>query len=182
MLNPGWSNLEQAFGWNVAGSQLGVWAMVLRAIVVFTFAIVLLRCSDRRSIGHNASFDVVLGVIFGSVLSRAINGSAPLLPTLAASIAMVALHRFYGTLAFHSHRVSQLVKGRDRLLVKDGKVDYEEMKRAKITLDDLLENMRLHGNVNQLAGVQEARLERSGSISVVFVKRPRATDTQGDGK
>lgn len=142
-----------------------------RAVVVFLCSFVLVRIADRRFLGRSAGLDIVLAIIFGSVMSRAVNGSAPLGSTLSAGLTLAVLHRVLAFLACRSHFLSVLLKGRDRLLVRDGKVDEAQLRRADFTADDLLENLRLRGNVDQPQDVAEARLERNGQISVVHRRR-----------
>jgi uncharacterized membrane protein YcaP (DUF421 family) len=65
------------------------------------------------------------------------------------------------------HFVSNLLKGRDRLLVKDGQILRKNMLREDISHGDLEEGLRVAGNVNSFEEVKEVRMERSGQISVV---------------
>jgi uncharacterized membrane protein YcaP (DUF421 family) len=164
------SFLDRLLGLSREALELEARQMIWRAVVVFSFAIFLARVAGRRMLAHNAGFDIVLLVILGSVLSRAINGQAAFFPTLAASAGLVALHYVVATLSFNFHWFSQFVKGRAQTLVRDGKVDREQMRRAKFTDDDLDENLRLNGGVDSTDHVAEARLERNGSISVVKVR------------
>jgi uncharacterized membrane protein YcaP (DUF421 family) len=145
--------------------------MAWRTLVVFFCAVLLARLGARRLLSHNAGFDIMVAVVLGSVLSRAINGQSAFFPTLGASALLVGLHHLLATLAFHSHWFSQLVKGKPQVLVRDGKLDRREMSRSKITDHDLDENLRLHGNVRDAADVAEARLERNGAVSVVKAER-----------
>ena len=66
--------MDSLLGLHTPPSDLTFLQMGLRGVVVFLFGIVLFRLADRRFIGSNAGFDVLLGVVLGSVLSRAING------------------------------------------------------------------------------------------------------------
>jgi uncharacterized membrane protein YcaP (DUF421 family) len=175
--------IERLLGLNLGPSELDFDHMAWRGVIVFCFAVFLVRLGARRLLAHNAGFDIMVAVILGSVLSRAINGESAFFPTLGASALLVLLHHVLATLTFHSHWFSQVVKGRAHVLVRDGKVDRDEMCRSKITHDDLDENLRLHGNVSELAQVAEARLERNGAVSVVkSVKQERdSTPTRGMG-
>lgn len=161
---------DRALGLQVQAKDLDFSQMAARAFVVFCAAIVLARIADRRFMGRSACFDFMLGVILGSVLSRGINGQASFLPTLGASALLVIFHRIVGTIAFHSHHFSRWVKGTERVLVRQGQVDPNEMRRNRITFDDLCENLRLNANTEKVEEVAEARLERSGTISVVKMK------------
>lgn len=163
--------LSDLLGLGLTSPTLAPGQTAARAVVVFLASLVLVRIADRRFLGRSAGFDIVLAIIFGSVMSRAINGSAPLGSTLSAGLMLALLHRLLAFVACRSHLVSVLLKGRDRLLVRDGKVDRAELQRADFTEDDLLENLRLSGNVGHPQDVAEARLERNGQISVVHRRR-----------
>ena len=65
------------------------------------------------------------------------------------------------------HFLSNLLKGTDLMLYKDGTIQKENMLKADITNGDLEEGIRLAANVNALQKVSEVRMERSGQISVV---------------
>jgi uncharacterized membrane protein YcaP (DUF421 family) len=165
---------DHLLGLHLDATELAFGQMAARGFIVFCFAIVLVRIGARRLLAHGAGFDIMVAIVLGSVLSRAINGQAAFFPTLGVSVLLVALHHLLATLAFHSHWVSQQVKGRTRILVRDGQIDRGEMGRSKITDDDLDENLRLHGNVRRISEVAEARLERNGEVSVV---KKNATDS-----
>jgi uncharacterized membrane protein YcaP (DUF421 family) len=162
--------LDRALGLSLQSHELGFGHMAARCFVVFCLGVILSRVGDRRMLAHNAGFDIVLLVILGSVLSRGINGQAAFFPTLGASAVLVLLHDLLGRLALRFHVVSQWVKGKPDVLVRNGVVDQAAMRRNKITEDDLDENLRLNGNVVGTDDVAEARLERNGSVSVVKVK------------
>jgi uncharacterized membrane protein YcaP (DUF421 family) len=164
--------VDKMLGLSVAASDLHFSHMALRAFVVFSFGVMLARLADRRMLGHNAGFDIMLLVVLGSVLSRAVNGQAAFFPTLGASVVLVALHHVLGSLAFRYPMISKFVKGRPDVLVHDGKIDEAALRRNNITPDDLDENLRLNGNENGTGDIAEARLERNGSISVVKAKGP----------
>jgi uncharacterized membrane protein YcaP (DUF421 family) len=159
--------LDQTLGLRVPPQDLSFTQMGGRALLVFLFGVVLIRVADRRFLGRNAGFDVLLGIVLGSVLSRAVNGQASFFPTLFSCAFLVALHRLLSTLAVHYHVVAWLTKGSARVLVRNGRVDHAELRASKLSEDDLEENLRLNGNLSEAKSVAEARLERNGQVSVI---------------
>jgi uncharacterized membrane protein YcaP (DUF421 family) len=141
--------------------------MVARALVVFVFAILIVRLGKKRFISENTAFDVILGVMLGSILSRAITGQSPFFPTLGASLFLVGLHWLFARLAVRWDAFGSLIKGHTRVLVRDGTVDWEAMRRSNLSRNDLLEACRLQANLVAWDRVKEARLERNGEISIV---------------
>ncbi len=147
--------------------ELNVMQMAARAVVVYVTALLMLRLGEKRFLGKNTAFDVILGIILGSVVSRAITGSTAFFPTLGAGLVLILLHWLFAVLAFHSDWFGTWIKGNARLLVKDGQIDWTAMRKSSISEKDLISALRSQANISTLDEVQEARLERSGDISVL---------------
>ncbi|MBE0531144.1 MAG: DUF421 domain-containing protein [Rhodospirillales bacterium] len=161
---------NQVFGSGTDGTL--TWAqMSARGVLISIYAIVLLRVSARRALGHDTAMDFVVAVIVGSALSRALTGNAALLPTLAAAAVIVGVHSLIAALAVHWGWLSRLAKGRPTRLIEAGKIDWRRARRALIGEGDLEEELRLHG-VSGIEAVESAHLERNGRISIV--KRSQA--------
>jgi uncharacterized membrane protein YcaP (DUF421 family) len=175
--------LKNLLGLSLDPTELELRHMAWRSAIVFLWAIIAARLADRRFLGASAIFDVMMSVIFASVLSRAINGDAAFFPSMGAALVLVLLHRALGILAFNFHKISVLLKGRQHVLVRNGQVDQAAMRRNRITADDLEENLRVFGNLKNLDQVAEARLERSGTISVVHADdKPGTVESQRQEK
>ena len=142
----------------------------LRALLVFSVAIAVVRVADKRFLSRKTAFDVVLGLILASMMARAVNGSAPLGPTLVGSFVLIFAHRFLAFVSRQSHFFGKLVKGNDELVIENGEVLEEALKKHNFTERDLLEDLRLEG-VRSPREVESARIERSGDLSVI--KKPK---------
>lgn len=169
--------LNELLGLDRTAADLSLAQMALRALFVFPCALVMTRLAGKRFLGRSAGFDIVLAIIFGSVISRAINGQAGFFPTLGAALVLVLFHRLIAIATLRSHFFSVLIKGRECVIIRDGRIDQDKLRQAEFTPDDLLENLRLRGNVGDITEVAEARLERNGQISVVHRRKP---DFAGD--
>lgn len=168
--------ISWAFG--LEAETLNVWQMGLRAAVIYGTALIMVRVvGDRRFIGKYAATDVLLGVILGSTLSRAINGAAPYFETLGAALVLVGTHGVVSALAFHFERFDVWVKGKPRTLIRQGHVIYQAMRKSHISYRDLESSLRLKGKITEATQVEMARLESNGEISVIpKPKPPRAIE------
>lgn len=150
--------------------------MALRAIAIYAIMLVLVRLASKRFLSKASAFDVIVAIMLGSITSRAINGSAPFLPTIVASVALLGLHWLFATLAAHTS-FGSLVKGEPRLLVKDGEIQDDGMREAKLSENDLKEALRLQAGDPDLSNIKRAYLERSGRISIIpFKTEPQVLD------
>ena len=171
-----WATLRWALGLDVAPNAITVGQMSLRALVVFLVAISLVRLGNKRFLGKNTPLDIILAVIFGSTISRAITGNAPFVPTLVASLVLVLVHWALAALSFHVPGVGTLVKGHERTLIRDGALQWDALRKAHITEHDVHEALRTKGHAADIDAVESAHLERSGEISIIPRKeRPPAS-------
>ena len=139
----------------------------LRGVVVFVAALVIVRFGDRRFLSQKTAFDAVPGFILASMLARAVNGTAAFFPTLGGGLVLVVLHRLLALCSRRSHAFGVLIKGRSDVIVRDGALDEAAARRNRLSEHDVLEDLRLNGNVAELRDVLLAVLERNGHISVV---------------
>lgn len=153
-------------GVGLEAKDLSATQMALRAALIYVVTLVCIRLAKKRFLAGASAFDVVVGIIIGSIASRTITGNAPLLPSTAAAAAIVAMHWLFSGLAVRSHGFGKLIKGSSRLLVQDGQVDEETLRGVHMSQRDLEEALRQQG-VKDVQRVEEAHLERDGSISVI---------------
>ncbi|RNI23740.1 DUF421 domain-containing protein [Rufibacter latericius] len=145
--------------------------MSIRAVLVFFISLGYVRLANKRIFGQQSAFDIVLGIMYGSIMSRAITGTSPFFPTLAAGLVLVMLHRMLAAVAYrfgHGHGISNFIKGKTAALVKDGKLLKDDMRAHSITENDIVETMRSQGGPMDIGKIDTACLERSGKISIVY--------------
>lgn len=161
------SSLSHALGLDLAGEELGAGQMVLRAAIVYGITLLLLRAGKKRFMGQHTALDIVMIIVLGSVISRAVNGSAPFWPTVAASLALIAAHRITAWVAVHSKAVAHFAEGDSTPLMRDGKLDREAMRHHDITERDLRIAMRSQLHTEDLHQARDVYLEPNGKFSIV---------------
>jgi uncharacterized membrane protein YcaP (DUF421 family) len=161
------ADLSSTLGLSRNAADLTFIQISLRGLIVFVATLAIVRWGDRRFLSQKTAFDAVLGFILASMLARAVNGTAAFFPTLGGSFVLVTLHRVLASWSRRSHAVGLLIKGRSDVIVRDGALDDEAARRNRLSEHDVLEDLRLNGNVAEIRDVLLAVLERNGQISVV---------------
>ncbi len=150
--------------------------MALRTLIIYAATLALIRLGSKRFLSQATAFDVIVGIMLGSVMSRAINSSAPLVPTLAAGVALVGMHWLLAFLASRT-RFGSAVKGEPVLLIKDGQIQQPGVRRAGLSKQDLEQALRSVAQETDPANIKLAYLERNGSISMIpCPSAPRIVD------
>ncbi|MFL6544248.1 MAG: DUF421 domain-containing protein [Verrucomicrobia bacterium] len=159
--------LQTLLGISTEPRELTFLQVAIRGVIIFIATLVMVRLSSKRSLAEKTAFDAVLVVIIGSMLSRAINGSAAFFPTLGSGFVLVLLHRLFGLTAYYSHAFGILLKGKPVVLLQNGRLQRKNMLWNHITEHDLEEDMRLEAKTEDLSRIKVARVERSGDISFI---------------
>jgi uncharacterized membrane protein YcaP (DUF421 family) len=137
-----------------------------RAVLIFFYGLALVRIAGRRVFGKWSALDIILSIIIGSILSRAVTGNADLGGALAASAVLVALHRIIAFLVSRSPRLSFLVEGSPVELARQGECLPGRLHRHSVSDSDLQEALRQSG-VEDIAKTRRVTLEPSGKITVL---------------
>jgi uncharacterized membrane protein YcaP (DUF421 family) len=164
-MNSLWSGVDEVLG--LSAHDLNAANTMFRAVLVYVCALLMIRLGEKRFLGKNTAFDVIIGVMLGSTVSRAITSASGFWSSLAAGFVLVGLHWLLAVISFRFSRFGDLVKGSARELIRDGRVDWDAMRKSHITQSDLNSALRRNGNVLNPEAVDVAYLERNGNISII---------------
>ncbi|MCL4768165.1 MAG: DUF421 domain-containing protein [Hyphomicrobiaceae bacterium] len=167
MLLAVWDQIQSFLGAGRKAADLNTAEVAIRTVIVYLVSLALVRVASRRFLSQATAFDVIVGIMLGSIMSRAINGSALFFPTLVAGLVLVGLHWLFAFIAFRTSLFGPIVKGEPVLLIKDGEVQQEAMRSANLTSRDLHEFLRLASGRADPKKIRRAYMERNGNISVV---------------
>ncbi|MBA8914146.1 DUF421 domain-containing protein [Methylorubrum thiocyanatum] len=145
--------------------DLNGWQECARGALIFGYGLLLVRVAGRRVFGKWSALDIVVSIILGSSLSRALTGSAPLFGTMAACALVVFLHWLCAQAAARSPTLAKLFEGAALPLARDGRLLEEARLRHSVSPADLDEALR-QAKVEHVADTKVIVLEPSGTISV----------------
>jgi uncharacterized membrane protein YcaP (DUF421 family) len=146
-------------------------ATTVRTVVVYAFALAAVRIGKKRFLSQASAFDVIVAIMLGSIMSRAVQGSSSFGPTLLSGAVLVGTHWLLAALTSRLDWFGPLVKGRATMLVRDGRVDHEALRESGVSEQDLEQAIRLEIGETEPSHVRLACLERNGSISVIRAER-----------
>ncbi len=156
--------------------EIGVWEKVLRSVVVYLFMLLAFRFTGKRQVGQLTPFDLVVLLIISNVVQNAVIGPDNSLGGgLLGAIVILALNWLVVDVTFRSKRLRRLLEATPTLLIHNGRILQDNLRRERITLDDLHAALRRAG-VADSEHVRVAVLEENGGISVI----PRAAGGAGE--
>jgi uncharacterized membrane protein YcaP (DUF421 family) len=144
---------------------------VVRAAVAYAFVHVAFRVVGRRELGRHSTYEIVLLLFVSVAMRQTIVGEDQSLTSgMLGFGTLLVIDAIVAWLVRWSPRAAHIVDGPVRLLARDGRLDEDAMRRARMTREHLLAELRRHGR-EHLDEVHRAYLERSGKVSVIFKGR-----------
>ena len=144
----------------------------LRATIIYVFLLIVVRLLGKRTVGSATAFDFMVALILGEVVDEPIYGDVPLVQGLLVIGVVAGWHAVNSYLSYRSERFDRLAGGEPTVLVKNGKIAREGMRKERINAEELWSLLRLHG-VEELRDVKQATLEPDGLLSVLKTDEAR---------
>ena len=145
---------------------------VLRAAAVYIVVLLVLRLAGRRTVAEMTPFDLVLLLIIGDATQQALLGDDFSLTTAFLVVAtLIVLDILLSLLKERFGSLAKLIDGVPMVIVENGQPLRERMRRARVSLDDVMLSARESQGIERLEEIKFAVLEVSGGISVI----PRET-------
>lgn len=152
--------------------------IVIRALVLFLFLWGITRLVGRSSVGELSTFQLVLFVAMGDLVQQGITQDDVSMTSAVLTIGVFAvLTRALSMINARFPRMRGITHGVPVVIVRDGEPDLQNLKRERLSLDDLMAAARQEG-IRRFADIDLAVLETNGKIS--FFVRTRARDGAPD--
>ena len=145
---------------------------VIRAAAVYLGLLVLFRLSGNRSIGQITAFDFVLLLIISEAIQQAIvTNDYSMTNAFLVVVTLVGLDIMMSLWKQRSARFEKILDGVPVLLIENGKMRSEVMKKERVDENDILCAAREMHGLERLDQIKHAIVESSGGISIIPKER-----------
>lgn len=143
-----------------------MFTVVLRTILTYFIILVIFRLMGKREIGELSVFDLVVNIMIAEIAVMAIDEtSIELMKSIVPIIMLMLIQITMARLSLKSKKFRDLVDGSPSIIINQGQIDENVMRKQRYNFDDLLQQLR-EKNVRNIADVEFAILEPSGKLSV----------------
>ena len=144
-----------------------MFVVLIRTVLLYLFIIVGIRLLGKHQIGQLEPSELVLTLIIADLASVPMQDNGiPLLAGLIPIVVLLALSSIISVLCTKSIRFRALLCGRPSVVVENGQVVEAELRKNRLTLDELMEELRIQGYADFKA-IKFALLETNGQLSVL---------------
>jgi uncharacterized membrane protein YcaP (DUF421 family) len=141
--------------------------IVLRSTIIFLFVFVLMRVLGRRELSTLEPFDLIILVVIGDLVQQGVTQNDwSVTGALLAVGTIGVLTVCTSWLSWRFPRVRPLLDGHPVVLLEDGKPIEGNMKRERITIEEIAAQARMQ-QIDSLDKVKWAVLETGGGVSII---------------
>lgn len=138
----------------------------LRTILFYLILLIALRIMGKREVGELGVIDVVVFIIMAEVAAFSLDSpNEKILDAIVPIVVLLIIQLVSSYISLKSKKFRDLVDGDPSVLIRNGEILEDEMRKQRYNLDDLFQQLR-EQNVGSVREVTFAFLEPSGNLSV----------------
>ncbi|HHV35419.1 MAG TPA: DUF421 domain-containing protein [Syntrophomonadaceae bacterium] len=153
--------------------------VAVRALILYTLLVVVMRLMGKRQIGQLQPFELVITIVIAELAVIPMSDTGiPLINGIVGILVLMVVQIIISLIILYSEKARKIICGNPIILINNGKPVREMMRLVRINISDLLEQLRSKEYPN-ISDIAYAVLETNGSISVIpkaDVKPPTARD------
>ncbi|MBR3198686.1 MAG: DUF421 domain-containing protein [Bacilli bacterium] len=144
--------------------------VILRCLVSIITLFFVTKMIGKKQVSQFSLFDYVIGISIGNFAAEmAINLESSYLHGTIAVIVFGVVAYLVSTITMKNLKIRKFIIGDPNILIKDGKILYNSLKKSKFDINDLLEEARINGYFD-ISEIDYALMEANGKIS--FLAKP----------
>lgn len=141
--------------------------ILIRTVILYFVVLFVIRVMGKAELSKMDPFEMVLLFMIAELAAIPIESlDIPLINGAAAILTLLFLEVLISFLSIKSAKINALLNGKPSILIDHGNLNLKELKNQRITIDDLMEQLRLK-NYPSIADVDYAVLEANGDLSVI---------------
>ena len=153
----------------------------IRTIILYLVLIAVIRTMGKRQIGQMEASEFVVTMLVANLAAIPMQDSGiPLFSGFVPIVTVLGVELVLSTLSLRSIRFRKLLCGKPVILVDNGKIIQENLRRTRVTLDELTGHLR-EKDVLDIRSVQFAILETNGNLSVFPYPKERPASAKDAG-
>ena len=149
--------------------MMEVLASILLAAFFYVVFLVCYKIMGKRELNQLGAVDVVINILIANIAASGIVEESFWVDSFGGVVMIVTLQVLMSKIQLHKTKVRDIVDGEPSLIIKNGRIDYSELGKIRIDLDDFIMLLRTQGVVNP-EDVQYAIIEKNGKL-IVFEKK-----------
>lgn len=143
-----------------------LFTIIFRTIFFYLIVVISYKIMGKREVGELGVFDFIISMLISQLIAISIeNYKDPIWFVLVPAFILVLFQIIFAKLSLKSNKFRDILDGKESVIISNGKLNFNEMRKQKYNLNDLLLQLRDKG-IRTIEEVDYAVLETNGKLSV----------------
>jgi len=152
--------------------------LIIRTAILYLTVVLAMKAMGKRQVGQLQPFELVVVITISAMAAIAMEDiGVPLINSIVPIITVMVLQVALSLINLKSEKARGVICGKPSIVVENGKIVEEELRRLRYNVNDLLEQMRAKNYFN-IADVEYAILETNGQLSVIPKSQKRTVQPE----
>lgn len=148
--------------------EIIMFVTIIRTVILYFIVICVVRLMGKRQIGELQPSELVITLLLSEIIAMPMeDNDIPLISTVIPVMLLVTLEIITSAISMKSLKFRFLVQGHPIIIIRDGELQQKEMKKLRLTIDDILEALR-QKDIFDISLVAYAIIETNGRMSVML--------------
>ena len=146
--------------------------MIVKTLLLYLFIILAYRIMGKKEIGQLSIIDLIVSILIAELAAISIEQyDSSIFVSIVPISVLVVVEIFFSFIGLKVPEIKKLIEGSPIVIIKNGKLNFNEMRKLRYSLDDLISQLREQG-IKSIEEVNYAVLENNGKLSIF----PKETD------
>ena len=138
----------------------------LRTLILYALVVLGMRIMGKRQLGELQPSELVTTILISNIATLPIeNTNVPLLSGAVPILTLMCFEVILSYLGMKNRRFRTILSGTPRIIIRQGKIDQQELENLRYSVDDLMEQLRVN-SIFDIQQVEMAVVETTGQLSV----------------
>ena len=152
--------------------------VLIRAVLLYIVIALCLRLMGKRQLGELQPSELVVTILISNIAAIPVeDSSVPMIMGVVPIVTLLCLDVIVSGIMLKSTKMRKLIIGSPRIIISEGKILQNEMKRLRYTVDDLMESMR-NEQIFNVSQIHYAIVETTGKINFLLKKDCQPAEKQ----
>lgn len=156
--------------------------IIIKTILLYIFILISYRIMGKKEVGQLSIIDLIVTILIAELAAISIEQSnSSILISIVPITCLVIIEILFSYIGLKNSNLKKLIEGEPIVIIKEGKVNFKEMKNLRYSLDDLISQLREQG-IKNIDEVNYAVLENNGKLSIFQNEKEYPLPIIMDGK
>lgn len=152
--------------------------LIIRTTILYLVIVLVMKMMGKRQVGQLQPFELVVVITISAMAAIAMqNVGVPLINSIIPIVTIMVLQVVLSLVNLKSEKARGIICGKPSIVIENGKIVEEELRKLRYNVNDLLEQLRVKNYFN-IADVEYAIMETNGQLSVLSKSQKRAVQPE----